>query len=75
MVLHLPDSWSNWNLELVVFEWRGKPEFLQIRKTTKKNHPGEVAKKIVHVETYSPANVVARILGERVQAKKHSLER
>ena len=74
MVLHLPDSWSNWNMELVVFEGRRKPEFLQIRKTNK-NHPREVAKKNVHVETYSLANVVARILGERVQAKKHSLER
>ena len=27
MVLHLPDSWSNWNLEMLVFEGRGKPEY------------------------------------------------
>ena len=26
MVLRLPDSWSNWNLEILVFEERGKPE-------------------------------------------------
>ena len=26
MVLRLPDSWSNWNLEMLVFEERGKPE-------------------------------------------------
>ena len=26
MVLRLPDSWSNWNLEMLVFEGRGKPE-------------------------------------------------
>ena len=26
VVLHLPDSWSNWNLEMLVFEERGKPE-------------------------------------------------
>ena len=26
MVLCLPDSWSNWNLEMLVFEERGKPE-------------------------------------------------
>ena len=27
MVLHLPDSWSNWNLEMLVFEAWGKPEY------------------------------------------------
>ena len=27
MVLRLPDSWSNWNLEMMVFEERGKPEY------------------------------------------------
>ena len=27
MVLRLPDSWSNWNLEVLVFEERGKPEY------------------------------------------------
>ena len=27
MVLHLPDSWSNWNLEMLVFEERGKLEY------------------------------------------------
>ena len=26
MVLRLPGSWSNWNLEMLVFEERGKPE-------------------------------------------------
>ena len=26
MVLRLPDSWSNWNLEMLVFEESGKPE-------------------------------------------------
>ena len=26
VVLHLPDSLSNWNLEMLVFEERGKPE-------------------------------------------------
>ena len=24
--VRLPDSWSNWNLEMLVFEERGKPE-------------------------------------------------
>ena len=27
MALRLPDSWSNWNLEMLVFEERGKPEY------------------------------------------------
>ena len=27
MVLRLPDSWSNWSLEMLVFEKRGKPEY------------------------------------------------
>ena len=26
-ILRLPDSWSNWNLEMLVFEERGKPEY------------------------------------------------
>ena len=27
MVLRLPDSWSNWNLEMLVFKERGKPDY------------------------------------------------
>ena len=27
--LCLPDSWSNWNLEMLVFEERGRPEYLE----------------------------------------------
>ena len=27
MILCLPDSWSNWNLKMLVFEERGKPEY------------------------------------------------
>ena len=27
VVLRLPDSWLNWNLEMLVFEKRGKPEY------------------------------------------------
>ena len=29
MVLRLPNSWSNCNLEVLVFEERGKPEYLE----------------------------------------------
>ena len=31
MVPRLPDSWSNWNLELLVFEQGGKKEYLLSR--------------------------------------------
>ena len=34
VVLHLPDSWSNWNLEMLVFEERGKPEYPE-KKTSR----------------------------------------
>ena len=27
MVLRLPDSWKNWNMEMLVFEEEGKPEY------------------------------------------------
>ena len=27
VVLRLPDTWSNWNLAMLVFEERGKPEY------------------------------------------------
>ena len=27
MVLRLPDSWSNWSLEVLIFDERGKPEY------------------------------------------------
>ena len=29
VVLCLPESWSNWNLEMLVFKERGKPEYLE----------------------------------------------
>ena len=27
VILRLPDSWSNWNLEMLIFEKRGKLEY------------------------------------------------
>ena len=45
VVLHLADSWSNWDLEMLVFEERGKQEYLeknlleQRRKTNNKFNP------------------------------------
>ena len=37
MVLRLPDSWSNWNLEMLVFGERGKPEYPEKNLS----HPGK----------------------------------
>ena len=44
MNLRLPDSWSNWNLEMLVFEERGKPEYpeknlSEQRRTNNKHNP------------------------------------
>ena len=36
MVHRLPDSWSNWNLELLVFEQGGKKEYL-VEKISRSN--------------------------------------
>ena len=44
VVLHLPDSCSNWNLEMLVFEERGKPKYQEKnlsehgRELTTKSH-------------------------------------
>ena len=35
VVLRLPDSWSNWNLEMLVSEERGKPESLEKNLSSK----------------------------------------
>ena len=39
MVLHLPDSWSNWNLEMLVFEERGKPEYPEKNLSEQRREP------------------------------------
>ena len=46
MILRVPDSWSNWNLEMLVFEERGKPEYpeknLSEQKTETTTDPTQI---------------------------------
>jgi len=39
VVLRLPDSWSNWNLEILVFEERGKPEYREENFSEQRREP------------------------------------
>ena len=39
MVLRLPDSWSNWNLEMLVFEETGKPEYPEKNLSEQRREP------------------------------------
>ena len=39
MVLRLSDSWSNWNLEVLVFEERGKPEYPKKNLSEQRREP------------------------------------
>ena len=39
VVLRLPDSWSNWNLEMLVFEERGKPEYPEKNLSEQRREP------------------------------------
>ena len=39
MVLRLPDSWSNWNLEMLVFEERGKLEYPEKNLSEQRREP------------------------------------
>ena len=39
MVLRLPDSWSNWNLEMLVFEERGKVEYPEKNPSEQRREP------------------------------------
>ena len=38
-VLRLPDSWSNWNLEMLVFEERGEPEYPEKNLSKQEREP------------------------------------
>ena len=35
----LPDSWSNWNFEMLVFEERGKPEYPEKNLSEQRREP------------------------------------
>ena len=39
VVLRLPDSWSNWNLKMLVFEERGKPEYPEKNLSEQRREP------------------------------------
>ena len=39
VVLRLPDSWSNWNLEMLVLQERGKPEYREKNLSEKSREP------------------------------------
>ena len=39
MVLGLPDSQSNWNLEMLVFEERGKPDYPEKNLSEQRREP------------------------------------
>ena len=39
MVLCLPDSWSNWNLKMLFFEERGKPEYPEKNLSEQRREP------------------------------------
>ena len=39
MVPRLPDFWSNWNLEMLIFEERGKPEYPEKNLSEKRREP------------------------------------
>ena len=39
VVLRLPDSWSNWNLVMLVFEERRKPEYLEKNLSEQRGEP------------------------------------
>ena len=39
VVLRLTDSWSNWNLEMLVFEERGKPKYPEKNLAEQRREP------------------------------------
>ena len=39
VVLRLPDSWSNWNLQMLVFEERGKREYPEKNLSEQRREP------------------------------------
>ena len=39
VALRLPESWSNWNLEMLIFEERGKPEYPEKKRSEQGREP------------------------------------
>ena len=51
MVLCLPDSWSNWNLEMLGFEKRGKPDYLEKNLLEQRREPTTNSMHIIMAST------------------------
>ena len=39
--MYVPDSWSNWNLETLVFEEKGKPEYPEKNLSEQRREPNQ----------------------------------
>ena len=61
MVPDLPDSWSNWNLEMLVFEKRGEPEYLEKNLSEQRREPTTNSTHIWHrCQDLSPGHIGGR---------------
>ena len=63
MVLRLPDSWSKWNLKMLVFEERGKPEYPEKNLSEQGK---ELTTNLTHIWLGSRELNLGRIGGRRV---------
>ena len=71
MVLRLPDSWSNWNLEMLVFEERAKPEYPEKNLSQQRRKPTTNS---THVERLRRDLNPGHIGGRRVlSAQRHQI--
>ena len=65
--LRLPDSWSNWNLEMLVFEERGRPDrvpgekLLGAKERTNNKHCSLTLSQGVSIEEVAPLGLEAGI--------------
>ena len=64
VVLRLPDSWSNWNLEMLVFKERGKPEY------SEKNLPEQRREPTTNSTHIITDNQVTLFLHDRTLSRK-----
>ena len=68
MVLHLPDSWSNWNLEMLGFKGRGKPEYPEKNLSQQGREPTTIS---THIWCRSRDLNLGHIGGRRVLSQLH----
>ena len=68
MVLHLPDSWSNWNLEMLGFEGRGKREYPEKNLSEQRREPTTIS---THIWCRSRDSNLGHIGGRRVLSQLH----